>query len=152
MRPKKRKGRGPGSGLGKTAGRGTKGQKARHPGNFHRLGFEGGQMPLVRRLPKVGFRNPFAKRVAEVNVGRLSVFEAGSTVGPEQLEQAGLVKGRYDAIKILGNGELDRSLTVRAHAFSKGARAKIEAAGGKVEWIEVGSKRQGAPPASGEGA
>ncbi len=133
VRRKKRKGRGPGSGLGKTAGKGQKGQKARKPGKFHRLGFEGGQMPLVRRLPKVGFRNEFARRVAEVNVRDLARFEAGTTVGPEELREAGLVKGRYDAIKVLGNGELPHALTVRAHAFSKGARAKIEQAGGKAE-------------------
>ncbi len=133
VRRKKRKGRGPGSGLGKTAGKGQKGQKARHPGNFGRVGFEGGQMPLMRRLPKVGFRNEFARRVAEVNLRDLARFEAGSIVGPEELRAAGLVKGRYEAIKVLGSGEIAVALTVRAHGFSKGARAKIEQAGGKAE-------------------
>ncbi len=133
VRRKKRKGRGPGSGLGKTAGKGQKGQKARHPGNFGRIGFEGGQMPLMRRLPKVGFRNEFARKVAEVNLRDLARFEAGAVVDPEALRAAGLVKGRYDAIKVLGSGELAVALTVRAHGFSKGARAKIEQAGGKAE-------------------
>lgn len=135
VRRKKRKGRGPGSGLGKTAGRGMKGQKARHPGNFSHLGFEGGQMPLQRRLPKVGFHNPFRKTVATVNVGDLNRFEADGVVDEEALRAARLVKGKVDLVKVLGNGDLDRALTVRANAFSGGAIQKIEQAGGKAEVI-----------------
>jgi large subunit ribosomal protein L15 len=137
VREKKRVGRGPGSGLGKTAGRGQKGQKARQPGNIHKLAFEGGQMPLARRLPKHGFVNIFSKKVAEVNLRDLTRFDAGSTVDVDALIGAGLVKGRFDLVKVLGKGELDRKLTVRAHAFSKGAREKIEKAGGAVEVIRV---------------
>ena len=131
---KKRVGRGPGSGHGKTATRGTKGQLARTGGGT-RPGFEGGQMPLVRRLPKRGFRNPFRVEYAIVNVSQLNRFEAGEAVTPERLIQAGLVRRRYLPIKILGDGTLDRPLTVRAHRFSRQAIAKIEAAGGKVEVI-----------------
>lgn len=136
VRRKKRVGRGIGSGVGKTAGRGQKGQKARKPGNFHKKGFEGGQMPLVRRLPKRGFVNLFSTRVAEVNVRDLSRFEEGAMVDTEALASAGLVKGGFEVVKILGNGELSKKLTVRAHRFSKGAREKIEQAGGRVEVIE----------------
>src|SRR5262249_34984308 len=117
VRSKKRKGRGHGSGLGKTAGRGQKGQKARHPGRFSKVGFEGGQMPLVRRLPKVGFRNPFSIRYRIVNIGALNRFEEGSTVDGDLLRGVGLVHGK-DIIKVLGKGELHKALTVRAHAFS----------------------------------
>lgn len=134
-RKKLRVGRGPGSGHGKTAGRGQKGQKARQPGNIHKLNFEGGQMPLARRLPKMGFHNIFAKKVAEVNVGDLSRFDAGATVDVEALVGLGLIRGRFDVVKLLGNGELDRSLTVRVHRFSKGAKAKIEGAGGVAEVV-----------------
>jgi large subunit ribosomal protein L15 len=137
VRRKKRKGRGIGSGLGKTAGKGQKGQKARHPGDFGKLGFEGGQIALQRRLPKLGFHNPFSKRVENVNVGDLARFDANSTVTVEELLAAGLIRARYDAVKVLGDGELDRALTVQAHAFSKGAREKIESAGGKAEAIAV---------------
>lgn len=133
VRNKKRVGRGIGSGTGKTSGRGQKGQKARQPGNIHKLNFEGGQMPLARRLPKQGFTNIFATKVAEVNVRDLAKFDAGTTVDVAALIGRGLVKGVFDQVKILANGDLDRKLTVRAHAFSKGARAKIEAAGGTVE-------------------
>ena len=136
VRRKKRVGRGIGSDVGKTAGRGQKGQKARKPGNFHKKGFEGGQMPLVRRLPKRGFVNLFSTRVAEVNVRDLSRFEEGAMVDTEALASAGLVKGGFEVVKILGNGELSKKLTVRAHRFSKGAREKIEQAGGRVEVIE----------------
>jgi large subunit ribosomal protein L15 len=138
VRPKKRKGRGPGSGLGKTAGRGQKGQKARNPGDFGKLAFEGGQMPLQRRLPKVGFHNPFSKKVEVVNLRDLGRFDAGSEVDPGALRDAGLIRRRdADAIKVLGQGDLDRPLTVRAHAFSKSAKEKIEKAGGKAEVIET---------------
>ncbi len=133
-RGRKRVGRGQGSGLGKTAGRGGKGQKAR-TGNMHFEGFEGGQMPLQRRLPKFGFKNPFRKEFATVNVVDLSRFDAGSVVDPENLKKVGLVRKTLDGIKILGDGELDRALTVRAHRFSQAAKEKIEKAGGKAEVI-----------------
>ncbi|HHC09000.1 MAG TPA: 50S ribosomal protein L15 [Actinobacteria bacterium] len=133
---KKRKirvGRGESGRRGKTAGRGTKGLKAR---GKVRLGFEGGQMPLQRRLPKLkGFRNPNRVEYTVVNVERLVVFEPGSVVTPEALRERGLIKARGD-VKVLGQGELDRPLTVRAHAFSVGAVEKIQAAGGTVEVIE----------------
>ena len=109
VRPKKRPGRGVGSGLGKTGGRGQKGQKARQPGNIHKLNFEGGQMPLARRIPKRGFKNIFAKRVVEVNVGQLARFEAGSEVDTQALLDEGLIKGGFDVVKVLGNGDLDKS-------------------------------------------
>ncbi|ACX52600.1 ribosomal protein L15 [Ammonifex degensii KC4] len=126
-----RKGRGIGSGLGKTAGRGQKGQKARSGGGV-RPGFEGGQMPLVRRMPKRGFRNPFRQEFVVVNVEKLNRFPDGTVVTSELLRKAGLVKKR-GPVKILGSGELKRSLTVRVEAVSKGAAAKIEAARGRVE-------------------
>ena len=136
VRPKKRVGRGIGSGLGKTSGRGQKGQKARRPGNIHKKAFEGGQMPLARRIPKMGFRNIFATKVAEVNVRDLARFDDGATVDVDALVAEGLVKGSWDVVKVLGNGELDgKKLTVRAHAFSKGAKAKIESAGGTAEVV-----------------
>jgi large subunit ribosomal protein L15 len=135
VRDRRRKGRGPGSGLGKTAGHGQKGQKARHPGNFSKLGFEGGQMPLFRRLPKRGFSNPFAKRVGTVNVKDLARFDAGTTVDEAALRKAGLVKGNVDIIKVLGDGELDKALTVRVHAASATAAQKIQQAGGSVELL-----------------
>ena len=132
---KKRVGRGPGSGHGKTAGRGEKGQKSRS--GFHRmLGFEGGQMPLHRRLPKRGFTNIFKKVVAVVNVSDLERFENGATVDESALRQAGLVKGQKDKIKILGNGKLTKKLTVHAAKFSESARRQIEAAGGSCQEIE----------------
>lgn len=133
-RPRKRVGRGTGSGLGKTCGRGQKGQKSRSGGNIPAW-FEGGQMPLQRRLPKRGFYNPFSKSIAEVNVGQLDRFEAGSVVDVDALVAAGLVKKVGDGIKLLGNGELDRALTIKVHRISAGARAKVEAAGGSVELI-----------------
>jgi large subunit ribosomal protein L15 len=128
----KRVGRGRGSGLGKTSGRGMKGQKARRtvPARF-----EGGQMPLFRRLPKLGFSPRSPKEIAIVNVESLARFEAGAVVDPAALTSARLVRGRFDAIKILGQGALGKALTVRAHAFSKGAKAQIEKAGGKAELI-----------------
>ena len=135
VRGKRRKGRGPGSGLGKTAGHGQKGQKARHPGNFSKLGFEGGQIPLYRRVPKRGFTNPFTKKVATVNVKDLARFDAGSVVDEATLRKAGLVKRKVDIIKVLGDGELETALTVKVHAASATAVEKIEKAGGTVELV-----------------
>jgi len=130
----KRKGRGPGSGNGKTAGRGHKGQWARSGGGV-RIGFEGGQMPLTRRIPKRGFNNIFAKPLEAINVSQLEVFESGATVGVNELLERGILsKCRY-GVKILGNGELTKKLTVNASAFSESARQKIEAAGGKAEVV-----------------
>jgi large subunit ribosomal protein L15 len=131
---RKRVGRGQGSGLGKTAGRGGKGQKARS-GNMHFEGFEGGQMPLQRRLPKVGFKNPFRKSFVAINVGALTHFAAGQTVDLEGLRQVGLLRQELDGVKILGGGELNHALTVKAHRFSASAKEKIEKAGGKAEVI-----------------
>ncbi|MEW9095661.1 MAG: 50S ribosomal protein L15 [Clostridiaceae bacterium] len=130
----KRLGRGTGSGLGKTAGKGEKGQNARSGGGV-RPGFEGGQMPLYRRVPKRGFTNIFAKRYEAINVSRLNIFENGTVVTPELLVEKGVISKIYDGVKILGNGELERNLTVKATKFSKAAAEKIEAAGGKVEVI-----------------
>jgi large subunit ribosomal protein L15 len=127
---KTRLGRGVGSGLGKTSGRGQKGQYARVRG--FKPHFEGGQTPIQRRLPKRGFRNPFSAVIAEINVGDLDVFAAGANVDEQALIARGLVKGRFDRIKILGDGELTKAVTVSAHAFSKAAAQKIEKAGGKV--------------------
>lgn len=130
---KKRIGRGPGSGWGKTAGRGSKGQWSRS-GASQKRGFEGGQMPLHRRIPKRGFTNIFRKEFAEVNVDVLATrFESGSTVGPDELKSLRVVRKIKDGLKILGRGEISHPLTVRAHRFSAQARKKIEAAGGKVE-------------------
>jgi large subunit ribosomal protein L15 len=130
---KKRVGRGQGSGLGKTAGRGGKGQKARS-GNMHFEGFEGGQSPLQRRLPKRGFTNPFTVRYAYVNIGDLEkFFDADATVDEKALREKGLLKGQHPGIKVLGEGELKKKLTVKAHAFSKGAKERIEKAGGVAE-------------------
>lgn len=136
VQQKKRKGRGPGSGLGKTSGRGQKGQKARQPGNIHKLWFEGGQIPLSRRLPKVGFNNIFATNYAGVNLKSLNAFDAGATVDEAALRSKGLVKGRWDGVKILGTGELTKKLTIKASAFSASAKEKIEKAGGTCEVIE----------------
>lgn len=129
-----RVGRGIGSGLGKTSGRGHKGQKSRSGGGV-RTGFEGGQMPLYRRVPKRGFYNKFAKEYAEVNIEQLNRFENGATVDPVALVEAGVLKDVCDGVRILGNGELEKSLTVIANGFTKSAEAKITAAGGKVEVI-----------------
>ena len=129
-----RVGRGLGSGLGKTSGRGQKGQNSRSGGGV-RTGFEGGQMPLYRRLPKRGFKNIFALQYAEVNVSQLNRFEDGATVDPVALIEAGILKSVRDGIRILGNGTLERKLTVIANGFTKSAVEKIEAAGGKVEVI-----------------
>ena len=130
----KRKGRGPGSGLGKTAGRGQKGQKSRSGGGV-RPGFEGGQMPLTRRLPKRGFTNIFAKVYNEVNLVQLDVFEQDTVVTPELLKEKGIISKEKDGVKILGNGELSKKLVIKAHKFSKAAQEKIESAGGKAEVI-----------------
>ncbi|MBQ8170946.1 MAG: 50S ribosomal protein L15 [Oscillospiraceae bacterium] len=131
----KRIGRGHGSGSGKTAGKGHKGQKARSGGSI-RPGFEGGQMPLQRRMPKRGFNNIFATEYVTVNVSALEErFEAGATVDAEALKACGLIKDAKDGIKILGNGELTKSLTVKAAKFTGAAQEKIEKAGGKAEVI-----------------
>lgn len=128
----RRVGRGIGSGLGKTCGRGVKGQKARNGGNIGKLHFEGGQTPLQRRLPKRGFRVPFPVTVVALNLADLDRFADGSTVDEAALRAARLVQGRDVQIKILGQGELSKKLTISAHKFSQSAQAKIEAAGGKV--------------------
>ena len=134
-RPKPaRKGQGLGSGLGKTAGRGHKGQNSRSGGGV-RPGFEGGQMPLQRRLPKRGFYNRFSKNIIAINVSDLNRFENGTTVTPEILLETRLIKKTGDGLKILGNGNLEKSLTVCAQAFSESAKEKITAAGGKAEVI-----------------
>ncbi len=133
-RVRKRKGRGIGSGLGKTSGKGHKGQKARSGGGV-RIGFEGGQMPLYRRIPKRGFTNIFRKEYAIINISDLDIFENGTEVTPELLKEIGLVKNTKSGIKILGNGELTKQLTVKAHKFSKTAADRITASGGKVEVI-----------------
>lgn len=130
----KRVGRGTGSGLGKTSARGQKGQNSRSGGGV-RPGFEGGQMPLFRRLPKRGFTNIFAKEYATINLDRLSCFEDGTVVTPELLVEKKIVKKLKDGVKILGNGNMDKKLTVKAAKFSKTAIEKIEAAGGKAEVI-----------------
>ena len=130
----KRVGRGTGSGLGRNAGKGEKGQKARSGGGV-RPGFEGGQMPLYRRLPKRGFTNIFAKEYVELNVDRLNIFDNGTEVTPELLLEKKVVSKLKDGVKILGNGNLEKSLTVKATKFSKTAAEKIEAAGGKAEVI-----------------
>ena len=134
VRDVKRIGRGHGSGQGKTAGKGHKGQKAR-AGRGMQWGFEGGQWPLQRRLPTRGFVNNFATRYTAVNVAALNAFEDGATVDTEALKKAGLVKKIGDGIKVLGNGTLEKKLTVKAADFSESAKAKIEAAGGKAEVI-----------------
>jgi len=146
VQKKTRRGRGVGSGLGKTAGKGQKGQKARHPGNFSKMGFQGGQTPMQRRLPKRGFRNTlFATEISAVNVGALEkVFDAGAVVDLAALATAGLVEKRADRVKILGDGDLTIKLTLKVHGISAGARAKIEAAGGTVELLSTT-----APPSEG---
>ncbi len=132
--PAWRKGRGPGSGNGKTAGKGHKGQNARSGGGV-RPGFEGGQLPLYRKLPKRGFYNRFATVYSIVNVEALNAFENGATVDLATLVEAGLIRKEYDGLKVLGCGELTKSLTVRAKVFSASAKEKIEAAGGKAEVV-----------------
>ena len=131
---KRRKGRGPGSGLGKTSGKGHKGAKARSGGG-KAPGFEGGQMPLMRRIPKSGFTNIFRKEYAEVALGRLEIFEPNTVVTVDLLKEAGLVKNLRDGVKILGTGELTRPLTVQVQRFTSSAKEKIEQAGGKAEEV-----------------
>ena len=135
-RNRKRVGRGPGSGLGKTSGRGEKGQKSRS-GFAHHDGFEGGQMPLHRRVPKRGFTNArFKKEFAEVNLGTLEVFDAGTIVTPEILLKRGMIKKVRDGVKVLAKGTVTKALTVRAHKFSAKAQEQITGAGGKAEVLE----------------
>ena len=129
---RKRVGRGEGSGHGKTSCRGHKGQGSRSGGGT-RPGFEGGQMPLQRRLPKRGFHNPFRIHMAVVNLEQLEVFPSGSDVSPEILAERGLIRGKSQRVKVLGNGALSKPLTIKAHGFSATAKEKIEAAGGKIE-------------------
>ena len=135
VKPSYRKGRGPGSGNGKTAGKGHKGQNARSGGGV-RPGFEGGQIPLYRKLPKRGFNNKFATNYAIVNVATLNEkFENGAVVDLAALKAAGLIKKELDGVKVLGNGEISKALTVKAAVFSATAKEKIEAAGGKTEVV-----------------
>jgi len=142
----KRLGRGIGSGLGKTCGRGTKGQKARKGGNIGKLHFQGGQTPMQRRLPKRGFRVPFPVKTVALNVADLERFDAGSTVDEKALRGARLVQGRDVFVKILGDGELKKKLTVSAHGFSESAKQKIEKAGGSV--VVVAAPGRAETPAS----
>ena len=127
-----RLGRGVGSGLGKTAGRGQKGQKARSKGNINKKHFQGGQTPLQRRIPKRGFRNPLADVVVNVNISELEIFGDGTEVNAAELKAKRLIRGRFDLLKVLGDGELTKKLTVHAHRFSRAAIEKIEKAGGKA--------------------
>jgi large subunit ribosomal protein L15 len=139
-RRKKRLGRGTGSGLGKTSGRGHKGQRSRAGASFHPM-FQGGAMPMFRRIPKRGFNNPHAPRVLALNVGQLErMFQAGDEVNRQTLARTALGKSRYDVLKILGDGELTKKLTISAHRFSQSARQKIEQAGGTI--IELPGKQQ----------
>ena len=130
----KRIGRGHGSGWGKTAGKGHKGQKARSGGSI-RPGFEGGQMPLQRRIPKRGFNNIFAKKIVAINVSALEAFDNDTEVTVQALIEKGIIKNEYDGVKVLGNGNITKKLTVKVAAFSESAKQKIEAAGGKAEVI-----------------
>lgn len=135
-RKRKRVGRGPGSGYGKTAGRGQKGQKARAGHHGSKVGFEGGQMPMQRRLPKRGFSNPFRVEAHPINIGQLSAkFSDGDVIDLEVLRSSGLVPKKAKVIKVLGDGALDKKLTVHAHRFSKSALSKIQEAGGTAEVI-----------------
>ena len=142
----KRLGRGIGSGLGKTCGRGQKGQKARHGGNFGKLHFQGGQTPLQRRLPKRGFRVPFPINTVGVNVGDLEGFDAGSTINEAALREARLVQGRDVRIKILGEGDLTKKLKIEAYGFSASALEKIQAAGGEA--VVIGGDKASETPAA----
>lgn len=154
-RKKKRVGRGIGSGTGKTAGRGQKGQKARTGHHGARVGFEGGQMPMQRRLPKRGFKNPFRVEAYPVNLGdiagKLASGEA-TVITLDDLRNSGLVPRKAKVVKVLGDGELARGVTIQAHRFSKSALAKIEAAGGKAEVISDGTSRRKDPPMAGKPA
>lgn len=144
----RRVGRGPGCRKGKVSGRGMKGQKARQPGNLGKTNFQGGQTPMQRRLPKRGFRNPFAEKVIALNVSALQRFDNKVEVDEKALRDARLVQGNCARIKILGAGELTKALTVKAHAFSPSARQKIEAAGGTVVEIAPAAGEAGAAAAS----
>jgi large subunit ribosomal protein L15 len=140
---RKRVGRGNGSGHGTYSGRGCKGQKARAGNNKVRPGFEGGQLPLIKRLPrKRGFTNIFRTEYSTVSVSALNAFDAGTEVAPEIMLEAGIIKSLSKPIKILADGDIDRALTVKAHKFSAAARAKIEAAGGKAEEVEHAAKAE----------
>ena len=130
----KRKGRGTASGLGKTSGRGSNGQNSRSGGGT-RPGFEGGQMPLYRRIPKRGFTNIFKKQWAVINIDDLNIFENDTVITPELLIETGLIKKVLDGVKVLGDGNLEKKITIQAHKFSKAAVTKIESAGGKAEVI-----------------
>ena len=134
VKESKRIGRGAASGQGKTAGKGHKGQKARSGGGV-RPGFEGGQMPLARRLPKRGFNNIFAKNVVAINLSSLNAFEDGAIVTVDSLIEKGIIKKAYDGVKVLGNGKVEKKLTVQVSAFSASAKEAIEAAGGKAEEV-----------------
>ena len=134
VKESKRIGRGAASGQGKTAGKGHKGQKARSGGGV-RPGFEGGQMPLARRVPKRGFNNIFAKKIIAINLSVLDKFEDGAVVNADALIEKGIIKKAYDGIKVLGNGKVTKKVTVQATAFSASAKAAIEAAGGKAEEV-----------------
>lgn len=134
VKDSKRIGRGAASGQGKTAGKGHKGQKARSGGGV-RPGFEGGQMPLARRLPKRGFNNIFAKKIVAINLSSLNVFDDGAVVTADALVEKGVIKKVYDGVKVLGNGKVEKKLTVQATAFSASAKEAIEAAGGKAEEV-----------------
>jgi large subunit ribosomal protein L15 len=143
-RNRKRIGRGPGSGTGEQSGKGVKGQKARTGHHGARLGFEGGQMPMQRRLPKFGFKNPFRVEYFPVNVGHIAEsFESG-TVGIEELQKAGLVPRRSERVKVLSDGEITKKLVIKAHKFSAAAKEKIEKAGGKAELIDAEASSQSA--------
>lgn len=144
----RRVGRGPGGGKGKTSGKGMKGQKARHPGGFSKLHFQGGQTPIQRRLPKRGFRVPFPINTVIINVGQLERLDAGTEVTEEVLREARLVQGRDVRIKILGEGDLSKKLVVSAHGFSKSAVSKIEQAGGKTVTLPFGRPDQAEAPAA----
>ena len=142
-RKKKRVGRGRGSGVGKTAGRGQKGQKARAGHHGARVGFEGGQLPMQRRLPKRGFKNHFRVEAFPINVETLAArFEDGSVVDVEAMRKVGLVPKRASVIKVLGRGELTKKLTIRAHRFSRTAKEKVAASGGTIEILQVGGLRE----------
>ncbi|MEE1003617.1 MAG: 50S ribosomal protein L15 [Acutalibacteraceae bacterium] len=134
VKESKRIGRGAASGQGKTAGKGHKGQKARSGGGV-RPGFEGGQMPLARRIPKRGFNNIFAKKIVAINLSSLNVFDDGAVVTADALVEKGVIKKVYDGVKVLGNGKVEKKLTVQATAFSASAKEAIEAAGGKAEEV-----------------
>lgn len=144
----RRVGRGPGGGKGKTCGNGQKGQKARSPGNFGKLNFQGGQTPIQRRLPKRGFRVPFPIATVTINVGQLERLDAGTEVTEEVLREARLVQGRDVRIKILGEGDLTKKLVISAHGFSKSAVSKIEQAGGKTIELPFGRQVAATTPAS----